>query len=486
MQTFSEIRDYMFEAFRRSREAKRLSQDIELQESKLRLQELQQVQQLSEHLIIPPNFYIDEDPALKSHRFAQSSIFRWDNKTGLPTVDQRRSDVRQLIHINAHAKNILSQLTNYTVGAGFGVKFKDEATQSEWDAIAKVISWKRRSREIVRRVIRDGECFIRKFGQHVRMVEPGLVKTPADLVSQPGHADGIVFEPDDVETIHGYYLDKGLNHEPEFVEASEILHLKDPLSDFDDMRGYSILYDAVGDMQAYSAFIEYRMIMNKVRAAYAVIEREKTSTPSQINARRDQIRDGTHTRNDKTRSHGFVGAGIHRIIGPNTEIEFPPHSVDGSGSEPDGRAQRLLIACSQSLPEFLVSSDSSNSNYSSTTVAESPGIRTLSSWQQWFADEFERFIEWLMNRDVEPLFTWPPLVVRDELKETQSNKIKVDAKVKSIETWQEESGLDPELEASRMETQPEPVAPKMPTFGGDRFGSNNGEPNPSPMGDEES
>src|SRR5689334_9116606 len=66
--------------------------------------------------------------------------------------------------------------------------------------------------EIVRRVDRDGEAFLRFFlgpdgTTRIRFVEPDQVATPADMARDPSASLGIQTDADDVETVLGYYID---------------------------------------------------------------------------------------------------------------------------------------------------------------------------------------------------------------------------------------------------------------------------------------
>jgi hypothetical protein len=57
-----------------------------------------------------------------------------------------------------------------------------------------------------------------------------------------------------------------------------------------------------------------------------------------------------------------------------------------------------MIALGTSLPEFITRGDASNANYSSSMVAESPFIKAMESWQDFFekplSKVFERVVEY--------------------------------------------------------------------------------------------
>jgi capsid protein len=97
--------------------------------------------------------------------------------------------------------------------------------------------WHQRQQEIVRRIDRDGEAFLRFFTDRdgltrVRFIEPDQVVTPTTLAGDASASFGIQTEPDDVESVLGYYIDG------DFVEARDIQHRRANV-DFNVKRGLS-------------------------------------------------------------------------------------------------------------------------------------------------------------------------------------------------------------------------------------------------------
>ena len=96
------------------------------------------------------------------------------------------------------------------------------------------------------------------------------------------------------------------------------------------------------------------------------------------------------------------------------------------------------------MPEFMLTSDASNANYSSTMVAEGPAVRMFQRLQNELAFDditlFQRAIriacaarrlpEEAMSQ-IEIHAIAPNLAVRDRLRETQADKILFDADVLS-------------------------------------------------------
>lgn len=122
------------------------------------------------------------------------------------------------------------------------------------------------------------------------------------------------------------------------------------------------------------------------------------------------------------------------------------------------------------MPEYMISADAGNSNYASTLVAESPFVKARQRDQRFYAGHF-REIVWKaiqLAMAYEPnkyvrfgirnfadlrravyLHVQPPEVAtRDPLEMAQAAEIMHDAGALSLETWQSQAGLDPEVEAS--------------------------------------
>ncbi len=391
------------------------------------------------------NIYVDTDKLLD----AQASAF-----VPLLTKDPRQIDFKgkrdisfRLCEENAHIFNILNLIINYSVGPGFEIKLLDEQDDKRWQELALKINFRKRIREIVRRIFRDGECFIRKFGEEIRFVEPDDIKTPVSVSTDKSIIHGIKFSDDDIETVVGYFVKE------EFVDAEEIFHITDPYSDLNSVRGTPPAYRSKLDVERYQEWLRYRLLMNKIRASIAFVRQYKNSTGNQLRNIADSIADGTVTRNGKDIRYAFSTPGVGMEVPAGQEIIFPPGNIDAGGAEADGRAARLIVSTWVSLSEAMVSTDTSNANYGSTLIGEAPAVKTLLSWQNYIGDMLEKMIDWLMGSDVNPDFTWPTVVVRDVLKEAQARQIEFANKIISRETWMEIAGQDAEIEMSRIDSQ---------------------------------
>lgn len=394
------------------------------------------------------NRYIDTD-LLRFAALGDDTVSDFAADATLPAM---RSRSRRLLRTNAHARNIMIQLTNFSVGPGFAVKFRDERVADQWRRDSRLIRWHVRRQEIVRRVIRDGEAFLRRFGRQLRFIEPEDVRTPPDAPNgETVVIDGIEVASSDAETVLAYWVAEQPDRIVR-VDAGEVWHLKDPLSDLAAPRGRPMLYDPSRDIESYQMFLLYRQRLNFARAALAVVRRHVGKTPAQVRAFADRIKSGTFTRADsKSMRWQMQMPGVGIDVTDDVELQFPSHNLGATEASEDGRSLRLLIACWFGLPEYLVSSDASNANFSSTLVAENPGIKALQSFQRYIADEFARLFRWYYRNDeLDVDFSFPTMVLRKPLDEARANEVLFNAGVMSRRTWQERAGIDPDVEQRRL------------------------------------
>jgi len=150
------------------------------------------------------------------------------------SLGELRNQCRRLAATNEFAINGQENRISYLVGSGHsyratvckGMEAPFEvalAVQKLLERFLRENRWQQRQQEIVRRIDRDGEAFLRFFVDaggmtRVRFIEPDQVATPTELISDPSASFGIQTDANDVETVHGYWVDG------EFVDASEVQH----------------------------------------------------------------------------------------------------------------------------------------------------------------------------------------------------------------------------------------------------------------------
>ncbi len=151
-------------------------------------------------------------------------------------LGELRNECRLLAASNEFAINGQENRISYLVGSGhtYRAAIRKGSTadaslasqvQDVLDAFRRENKWQRRQQEIVRRLDRDGEVFLRYFVDRdgctrIRFVEPDQIVTPSVRVGDPAASFGILTDSDDVETVICYYVDG----RP--VDPAEIQHRK--------------------------------------------------------------------------------------------------------------------------------------------------------------------------------------------------------------------------------------------------------------------
>lgn len=419
-----------------------------------------------------------------------------------------RRRVRAMVVNNEIALNVLNVHKLYAVGKGlkYEVEARNdsgadyvESVQALVDAFGESNELSVKESEIIDRVLIDGECFIRLFPTTsglmcMRFVEPEYVKAPSTANVQDTY--GVRTALNDVETVEGYWVVEGdlaSGNPPAFVPASEIVHFKHWDTPSSSKRGLSAFYPVESSLRGTEDLLLSTISMAKARAKVAMVRKiagaVKAGADALVASQRAATMTDQTTGNVVNMERIPYGGVLTTRVGD--EIEFPSAGI--SAADHVGVMQMALryIASRFSMPEYMLSSDASNSNYASTLVAESPFVRFMEFVQDRMATLLgknrwpghRRSLVWRQIQHaidcrflpvdtlvkVNVTVTGPTLTVRDTAKEAQVDKIYIDAGVKSIKTVQLEQGLDPDAEEANMAAErasrPKPVQMLPPAFG---------------------
>jgi hypothetical protein len=338
------------------------------------------------------------------------------------------------------------------------------------DDFRKRNKWSKRQKETVRRLDRDGERFLRLFvdeerGElNVRFVEPLEVQNPPDKSAQDGVYFGIEFRKTDkgfdVETAVNYFLvNIGAQGESigarETVPAHQMQHLKANV-DMTWPRGLPTWYalqghlsDAVRTLKATGKIVEFR-------ARIGMIRRHINGTKAAVQTFVDMWKSGGKEAAAETAGRYPYAS----ILDSNdsTQYEFPSETAPVDKNVAAIQAELRACSAALAMPEYMLSGDASNANFSSTMVAEGPAVKTFEEMQ---ADLIEADIE-IMERQLQvaaragliagasgedilqlvKVEAEPPLIKSENrLQEAQADQILVTAKVMSKETLAARHGL---------------------------------------------
>ena len=300
-----------------------------------------------------------------------------------------RNQVRHLAATNEFAINGIENRVSYLVGTGHvyracvrkGTHARAELetdVQAIIDEFLEVNHWQARQQEIVRRLDRDGEAFLRYFVDsrgvtRVRFVEPAQVATPRELQNVPEASFGIHTEPHDVESVLGYYIDG----QP--VDAAAIQHRKANV-DANVKRGLPLYYPVRKNLRRIDKLLRNMSVVAEIQSAIALIRKHRGASRSGVEQFvADQSQATTTGGRTRQLSHYAPGTILDAPAG--LEYDFPAAGIDASNFVAVLQAELRAVAARLVMPEFMFTSDASNSNYASTLVAEGPAVKMFQRLQ---------------------------------------------------------------------------------------------------------
>lgn len=398
-------------------------------------------------------------------------------------LTQARQECRLLALTNEFAINGHENRISYIVGTGHkyqvtarrGMSVSRDAlatVQQVLDDFLEVNRWHQRQQEIVRRRDRDGEALLRLFvdGQgmtHVRFVEPWQVGAPSDPASQPssGHRDwGIETDPDDVEQVLGFWLVDGSERETEYVPAAEIQHRKANV-DANSARGIPLFYPVRRNLLRAEKLLRNMAAVSDIQTAIALIRRHQAGGRSALEQLRGNLATATRAAGGGTAYFQKFEPGTILDIYGGTEYDFPAQGLDATRYVHVLQAILRAVASRLVMPEFMLTSDASNANYSSTLVAEGPAVKMFERLQHdMIVDDVALLrrvlqtaaaagrLESSLLDEIQIQAQPPQVAVRDRLDEARTDEILVRRGAMSKRTMALRHGLDPDQELEQQQS----------------------------------
>ncbi|MEX0586166.1 MAG: phage portal protein [Pirellulales bacterium] len=377
-----------------------------------------------------------------------------------------RGQCRRLAATNEFAINGHENRISYIVGPGHSYratvcKGMDApadvalAVQKVIDEFVRENRWHIRQQEIVRRMDRDGEAFLRFFADRggqtqVRFIEPDQVLTPAEFAGDPSASFGIRTEPEDVETVLGYYVDG------EFVDAGQVQHRRANV-DFNVKRGLPMYTPVRKNLRRAEKLLRNMSVVAEIQSAIALIRKHRGTSRSGVEQFVAGGTDatGTNPTSGRTRHYSQYGPGTILDAPAGLEYDFPARGLDASSFVSVLQAELRAIAARLVMPEFMFTSDASNSNFASTLVAEGPAMKMFERLQASLI-EHDRAVIWRVvdnamaagrlpphcREMIEVQIIPPSLHVRDQLKQAQVDRLAFADGILSPQTWSQHLGLD--------------------------------------------
>jgi capsid protein len=390
------------------------------------------------------------------------------------TLRELRNQCRRLVATNEFAINGHENRISYIVGPGHsyraavckGMDAPDDVpmqVQKLLEEFEQENRWQLRQQEIVRRIDRDGEAFLRFFVDHagltrVRFIEPDQITTPTELATDPAASFGIQTDPHDVETVLGYHVDG------EFVSAADVQHRRANV-DFNVKRGLPLYTPVRKNLRRAEKLLRNMSIVAEIQSAIALIRKHRGASRSGIEQFVAAGADATVTsaNSGRTRHYSQYGPGTILDAPAGLEYDFPTRGLDASNFVTVLQAELRAIAARLVMPEFMFTSDASNANYSSTMVAEGPAMKMFERLQASMIEQ-DRAVMWRVVdnavaagrlphnvRDLVDIQIVPPsLHVRDPLRQAHVDRIAFDSGILSPQTWSQHLGLDYDQEQKNL------------------------------------
>ncbi len=252
----------------------------------------------------------------------------------------------------------------------------------------------------------------------------------------------------------GYWIDGRL------VDADEIQHRKANV-DGNVKRGLPLFYPVRKNLRRAEKLLRNMSVVAEIQSAIAVIRKHKAATAAGLADFVANQADVSVTSSATGRTSHFrryaPGTILDAVAG--TDYEFPAAGIDAGRYVTVLQAELRAVASRLVMPEFMLSSDASNANYSSTMVAEGPAVKIFDRLQhEMLADDVELLRRVVQNAvitgrlppdsltaiDIRGIP--PTLAVRDRLKDAQADQILVRNGAMSVATMALRGGLDPEQE----------------------------------------
>jgi hypothetical protein len=404
-----------------------------------------------------------------------------------------RRRLRALVVNNEIAQAVITARQSYAVGRGFKYKAvakEDGTPEILVDQVQRVLDifcdynrMSERENEMIFRLDSEGEVFLRAFPQPngllaLRFVEPDMVRSPLGDNDSAENSFGVMTKKHDIESVEGYWIVEGLPDEkpnPVLVPADEVLHIKYFETPSFSKRGLSPFYSIETNLRFAEDLLTSTVSLAKNRAKIAMIRKLKGTVSSVaqtlLNNQADLNVTDPVTQDSVTMERFRFGTIM--TLPDSADYEFP--SADMAASDHVAVYQMIVrsIGARFNMPEYLISSDASGTNYASTLAAEAPFVRTMQRIQDHLAISLARrrygnkSLMWrqvfyaikcgllpastpeLIDLQVEP----PSLVVRDLAKEAQVDEIYNRMGAKSLTTIRLEQGLDPDVEEEHLSNE---------------------------------
>ena len=222
-------------------------------------------------------------------------------------------------------------------------------------------------------------------------------------------------------------------------------------------RGLPLYYPVRKNLRRVEKLLRNMSVVAEIQSAIALIRKHRGTSRSGVE---QFVADQSQTTSfdsasGRTKYLSQYAPGTILDAPAGLEYDFPASGIDASSFVMVLQADLRAIASRLVMPEFMFTSDASNSNYASTLVAEGPAIKMFERLQANLKnDDYEVMRRVIRNavaagrlpHDAQKLvdiqITPPSLRVRDQLRDCQVERIAYEKGLLSPQSWSLRLGLD--------------------------------------------
>jgi len=375
-------------------------------------------------------------------------------------VAEMQETAMKLYYTDPSASGIIDTMVNFVVGRDAHITPVDENQKVKdwWAEFSQVNEFDTRMKELVRRCFRDGEAFLRFFKSKQRGGVPLVRFVEPDMVADPNHKHsfGIQTDPEDVETVIRYLLKDGKS-----IKAADMIHTKIRV-DSNVKRGVSFLVGIAKYIVKYGSWLDDRIMLNKIRTMFNMVVKVTGISPSTFGEKFADVTGKSSI--GGTAKKRMPKSGSVLVATPGVDYDFKNLQIHAPDTAADGRLIELQVAKGTNLTEYVVRADSSNSNYSSTMVSESPMVRNFQAWQDVFEKPFKKIFTKVIEigiklgkiprgSNTECNVNFAGLIHRDIKEETEAYVMQIMEQLVSRRTVSETLGYNYETEKVQIEKE---------------------------------
>jgi capsid protein len=211
---------------------------------------------------------------------------------------------------------------------------------------------------------------------------------------------GIATEADNVEVPTWYRIHQE-DSSAEMVPAEKMLHCKISV-DANVKRGVSIFAPVIDALQKYQSWLDIELIHRKVASSIVLVRKHAATNTGDLTAFADWS-----AASSQPSPSPLTSQQRKALLQPGTMIDAQGYDLQYLSPDSHfddasilGRRLLLSVAAGVGLPEFMLTADAANANYSSTLVSEGPAVRLFTSWQAFFIGQWQSLFHLVMHEAV--------------------------------------------------------------------------------------